>query len=305
MKVWYKLGEFDASKVEVSEDADVDDLKTKIKEKLTSALDATLDGVDLSRLTLLSGVNEDEKIQDIQHLGRSASNPFVYQVVEPLTRNRIPDHFAPILLDLAVKNMAIGWERISSERTSVESVNVRNMSISYYGLSGIKHCQILGPAAGSVQNAHIWPYNNRGNLKLADLEETDIDDPRNVLRLHNEIEHKFDRFAIAFVQSGGDLTLKVLDPGLKTSTTPLQGTHASFQSIDGKKLLLPSGNRPWKRLVGTHSILAHRHARDQGWLPEEQLTEAESSAVELMEWSLDEDAQARIKMLLNRTGLAS
>jgi len=303
MKVWYKLNDFDTSKVEVSEDSDVDDLKTKIKEKLTSDLDATLADIDLSRLTLLSAVNVDEKIQDIQHLGRSASNPFEYQVAAPL--NRIPDHFAPILLDLAVKNMAIGWERISSERTSVESLNVRNASISYYGLSGREHCQILGPAAGSVQNAHIWPYNNRGNLKLADLEETDIDDPRNVLRLHTEIEHKFDRFAITFVQSGGEFTLKVLDPSLKTSTTYLQGTRSSFQSIDGKKLLLPSGNQPWKRLLRTHSILAHRHARDQGWLGEEQLAEAESSAVELMEWSLDAEAQARIKMLLNRAGSAS
>lgn len=223
-------------------------------------------------------------------------------VVGPSHRNQIPDHFVPILLQMAVRSMAMGWERISSERTSVESVNVRDASISYYGLMGTKHCQILGPHVGSVQNAHIWPYNNRASLMLVDLEESDIDNPRNVLRLHTDIEHKFDRFAITFVQSGGDFILKVLDPALKASTKPLQGTHASFQSIDGMKLLFPSNNRPWKRLLGTHSILAHRHARKQGWLADEQLTEAESSAAELMEWSLDEKAQARIKLMLNRAG---
>jgi len=51
-------------------------------------------------------------------------------------------------------------------------------------------------------------------------------------------------------------------------------------------------------ILGAHSILAHRKARENGWLDEDQLTAAEASAVELMEWSLDAEAQARIKMML-------
>lgn len=294
MKVWCKLNDSSPTKVEVDEDADVDDLRTAFHAKLLPLVE----NIPPSLLAV-SGVGVSDKIRDTELIGRSAHNPFSFQTELP-PKNKIPDHFAPLLLELAMKNMEIGWEKISSESTSVESTSARNASVSYYGLTGKKHCQILGAGTGSVQNAHIWPYNNRENLKLVDLEPTDIDNPKNVLRLHTEIEHKFDRFAVTFVLSGGEFILKVLDPSLRATTEFLQGTTKTFGDIEGMKLTCPSGNKPWRRLLGAHSILAHRHAREKGWLDESQLTEAESSANELMEWSLDAEAQARIKMLLNK-----
>ncbi|CAB9514255.1 expressed unknown protein [Seminavis robusta] len=111
------------------------------------------------------------------------------------------------------------------------------------------------------------------NLTLVDLQETDIDDPRNLLRLHGDIENNFDRFFLTFVPSGNDFILKVLDPTIR--------------------------GRPWGRLLAAHSILSHRKARKDGNLPEDQLSAAEVSAKELMEFSLDEPAQFRLKMILD------
>jgi hypothetical protein len=56
-----------------------------------------------------------------------------------------------------------------------------------------------------------------------------------------------------------------------------------------------------RRILGTHSILAHRKAREKGYLEEDQLTAAESSAQELMEFSLDKEAHERIRMVLRNS----
>jgi hypothetical protein len=218
---------------------------------------------------------------------------------QPQNENGIPDHFAPILLNLAMKNMEIGWEKISKNRTSVESTTAKTNSINFYGLESRKHCQVLGPGTKHVKNAHIWPHNNMENLPLIDLVATDIDDPKNVLRLHSDIEHKFDRFLLTFVPSGDGFVLEVLDPSIKSIT--LKDTTVTFENIDGHPLLFPSGNRPWRRILGTHSILAHRKAREKGYLEEDQLTAAESSAQELMEFSLDKEAHERIRMVLRNS----
>jgi hypothetical protein len=172
--------------------------------------------------------------------------PFVVVATAPLSSNGIPDHFAPILLNLAIKNMAVGWEKINGSRMSTESTTVRTNSIDFYGLAGNKHCQVLLIGTKHVKNAHIWPHNNRENLPLVDLAVTDIDNPRNVMRLHSNIEHKFNRFLLTFVPTGDDFVLKVLDPLINSIT--LQDNNCTFEDIDGCCLLFPSGAHPWRCL---------------------------------------------------------
>ena len=138
----------------------------------------------------------------------------------------------------------------------------------------------------------------RENLPLVDLQETDIDDPRNILRLHGDIEYNFDRFFLTFVPSGNDFILKVLDPTIYTQQIRDVTPPITFQDIDGRPLFF-SGGRPWRCLLATHSILSHRKARKDGNLPEDQLSAAEVSANELMEFSQDEAAQFRLRMILN------
>jgi HNH endonuclease len=111
----------------------------------------------------------------------------------------IPGHMVPVLLRLAVNSMKSGWEKISSERTKSESSTARDSSVSYYGLHSRETFQILGSNTAHVQNAHIWPYNNREAMILVDLLPPDIDDPRNVLRLHEDIEYYLDRFQLTLI----------------------------------------------------------------------------------------------------------
>jgi hypothetical protein len=209
----------------------------------------------------------------------------------------IPEHMVPVLLTLAVSTMKSGWEKISSERTKSESSMARVNSVSYYGLDGRRTCQILGPNTAHVKNAHIWPHNNSQGLVLVDLQPSDIDDPRNLLRLHEDIEYYLDRFHLTFVLSGSDFILKVLDSNILP--LKLKDRSETFEDIDGQKLLRPSGKLPWRRLLATHSILAHEKAREQNWLPEDQLIAAESNAHDLMEFSLDTQAQDRVRRFLN------
>ena len=106
------------------------------------------------------------------------------------TVGTIPEHYVPVLLSLAVSLMKSGWEKISSEHTKSESSIARNNSVSHYGLGSRRTCQILGTTQNTahVKNAHIWPHDNSEALVLVDLQPSDIDDPRNILRLHEDIE---------------------------------------------------------------------------------------------------------------------
>jgi hypothetical protein len=207
----------------------------------------------------------------------------------------LPSHFTPVLLALAVNSMD-GWDRITTDRTVSDSSTVRNAAVGYYGLASRKHCQILGERTKCVLNAHIWPDHNKSNLVLVDLKPSDIDNPKNILRLHCGIERYFDHKQLTFTQAGGEFHLKVLDPNIKTEV--LEGTNVALNDVDGSPLIFPNDHMPWRRLLATHSIIAHRHARNNGWLPEDELTTAELNANDLIVFSLDAEAQARVKRFL-------
>lgn len=210
----------------------------------------------------------------------------------------MPDHFSPVLLNLAVRNMEIGLEKISHSRTSHESKTVGDRAARFHGLLGKNHCQVLGNRTNDITNAHIWPRNNRENLPLVDLQETDIDNPKNTVCLHGNIECNFDRFFLTFVPLGNDFILKVLDPTMHTLQIRDVTPPVTFPEIDGRPLFF-SQRWPWGRLLATHSILSHRKAQKDGNLPEDQPSAAEVSANELMEFSLDEAAQFCLRMILN------
>jgi len=239
--------------------------------------------------------------------------PGEYNLLDPVARRTlrtqfqqqqqqsIPEHMVPVLLNLAVSTMKSGWDKISSERTKSESSIARINSVSHYGLRSQKTCQILGTNTAHVKNAHIWPHNNRDAMILVELKPSDIDDPRNILRLHDDIEYYLDRFHLTLVSSGTDFDLKIVLKVLDNSILPLRlkGRNETFGDIDGRTLQCPSGKIPWRRLLATHSILAHQKAREKNWLTEDQFTAAETNAQDLMEFSLDNEAQDRMRRFLN------
>ena len=95
------------------------------------------------------------------------------------------------------------------------------------------------------------------------------------------------------------LFLRNLNPALQGKV--LLDTSLKFEDLEGTPLVFPSGNMPWNRLLGMHAHFALENARKQGWLPEDQFTAAESKAMQLLEFSIDEDAAARIQRWIEST----
>ena len=149
-----------------------------------------------------------------------------------------------------------------------------------------------------VVNAHIRARCATHHLPIFRLEKSDA--PRNILRLHQCLERAFDRREITFVQGNqmNEFKLKLLNENLRS--TELKGTNIKFGSVEGSSLQInQDASLPYRRLLGHHALLSHRHARAQGWLEStEDLSHAEVQASNMMQHSLDELAQARIKLLM-------
>jgi hypothetical protein len=185
-----------------------------------------------------------------------------------------------------------------SHSSAQDSAEVKIASMAFYGLPDETFCQVLGqqPEQIKIVNAHVWPRSGTATLPLFDLKTEDIHNPRNVLRLHHGIERAFDKRELVFVADANDqLVVKVLSTDLKP--TLLKGTQKRFAEIDGAPLQIKSaGALPYRRLLAHHSVLAHRWAREKGWISDDLAAE-EVNAGALLEHSLDREAQQRIKLL--------
>jgi hypothetical protein len=179
-----------------------------------------------------------------------------------------------------------------------DSAEVKIASIAFYGLPDEQFCQVLGqqPEQIKIVNAHVWPRSGTITLPLFGLKTENVHNPRNVLRLHQCIERAFDSRELVFVSDVNDqLVVKVLSTDLKP--TLLKGTQKRFADIDGAPLQIKSmGALPYRQLLAHHSVLAHRWAREKGWISDDLAAE-EVNAGALMEHSLDPEAQERIKLL--------
>ena len=174
-------------------------------------------------------------------------------------------------MDYAVHGLD-GWSRTGSHHTEDDSLDVMRKVVDFYGLGCRKFCQVLGgPGTPHVVNAHLWPNSNQDALVLLGLSKGDIDDPRNVLRLHRSIERAFD------------------------GKQQLQGLCKTFRDIDGELLIFPGYRRPWHRCITTHSFFAHQRNG-------EALPESLNRSMALYSYSIDSEAQGRISRMLERAG---
>lgn len=188
-----------------------------------------------------------------------------------------------------------------------DSESVRISSVAYYGLTDAKFCQVLGkvdPNRVSVVNSHIWPRHAAQDLSFFDLDPSSVHDARNVLRLQKDIERAFDSRQLTFIEdttsassSRLQLIVKILCPKSVSDAIDLTGTKMRLSDIEGRGLLLPNGQVPFRRILAHHAVVAHRYARASGWLSDSDLSQAEIQASALMEHSLDEEAQSRLKLL--------
>lgn len=171
--------------------------------------------------------------------------------------------------------------------------SVRISSVTYYGLTDVKFCQVLGkvdPDRVSVVNSHIWPRHAAQDLSLFDLDPSSVHDPRNVLRLQKDIERAFDSRQLTFIEDTSSasssrlqLIVKILCPKSVSDAIELTGTKMRLSDIQGRELLLPNGQVPFRRILAHHAVAANRYARASGWLSDSDLSQAEIQASALME----------------------
>lgn len=81
----------------------------------------------------------------------------------------------------------------------------------------------------------------------------------------------------------------------------------TFADIDGRCLALPSGKKPFHRVLAVHIDSALEKARKMGWNPiaeGKELSVARADVQELLGFSLDKKAQDRIKRMLQHNAVA-
>jgi hypothetical protein len=181
--------------------------------------------------------------------------------------------------------------------------------LKYYDFKGnLNLCHLLGRVNGKTSGpnvaviiAHIFPNHTGGvGLELFGLETTDIDNPRNFLRLQAQVEKAFDARRLTIVLHGGALHAYLLDRSLEN--TSLHGTNLRFRDVHMRPLTFQNAERPYHRLLAAHAGQCFKHAQVVGWRSPEQ-SKSDTRVMELASFSLNEDAQAAIQrwVLAGRT----
>jgi hypothetical protein len=141
--------------------------------------------------------------------------------------------------------------------------------------------------------AHIWPNHTAGvGLDLFNLRAKDLNNPRNFLRLHREIEIAFDHRQLTIYQEGEELCMFVLDPSIMHDR--LEGTPYTFGDCHRRPLSFHNQQRPYYRVLACHVSACFRHAEHQGWIEAPQMSAGHVWATEMARHSLSEQASANL-----------
>jgi hypothetical protein len=224
---------------------------------------------------------------------------------------KLDEHFlkqlAPInkALKLIITELLDPWERIHSETESVvEAAEQRNLDLvsDFYEMPKTAMCMVLGKATNcQIKCAHIWPRCALGRgLEAFDLNDTDVDNPRNFLRLHRDIERAFDRKRLVFVPEAlgvdGEVLLKVviLDPRLHSEDLTFNDTTVQFSTVHNQlfSYTFVSSKMPYTRLLANHALQATNKAKSLGWIPKNDpdIDIARSKAVDMARRALGEES---------------
>lgn len=171
------------------------------------------------------------------------------------------------------------WEQIHSQVSAVvlaESSKHLKAVKSFYGIYSNKYCMVVGEERfRDVICAHIWPNYTLGkNLEIANLNPTDVNNPRNFLRLHRDIERAFDKKQLCFVihspsstKSKIKLEVCVLCPDLLSKEIVVNNVKRTFSWLNGRcaKYVFTNTKKPFLRLLSLHAKNAFEKASLLGW----------------------------------------
>jgi len=122
-----------------------------------------------------------------------------------------------------------------------------------------------------VRASHIWKRSTNGlDLDEFGLRPTDVHSCRNGLLLCEPIEQAFDVKDVCFLYDPFQqyIYLKVLNPSLLDNDV---SSREKFKDLDGKRLLYPEGNIPFRRLLNWHAKLSYANAQACGWIPNDEV----------------------------------
>jgi hypothetical protein len=187
------------------------------------------------------------------------------------------------------------WEQIHSEITEVivaESTPHLDDVSTFYGTPKQHYCMVLGNVLNChVICAHIWPKFTNGNgLGLMELKRTDVNSPRNFLRLHKSIESAFDKKRLIFLRDmEGNLFVSILDPKLLSEEFEANNCKFAFGSIDNLRFdyKFTDQVKPFMRLLAVHAVKALEKAQLLGWVEAGDFPARRERALELARLSID------------------
>jgi hypothetical protein len=194
------------------------------------------------------------------------------------------------------------WAHIESVSSSTASRQGRLslMSISdYYDIPKQHYCMFLGAATNChIISTHLWPSHTRGaGLDVMSLAATDINTPRNYLRLHSQLEKAFDNKRIIFEHSplATDTTkfklrLKIFDPDFRTEQIIFNNATILADTLDNVEsdYTFDENRKPFRRIIALHCQKAITSAMEKGWVVDEaNIVATRQRALELARLSLE------------------
>ncbi|CAF0909903.1 unnamed protein product [Rotaria sp. Silwood1] len=128
--------------------------------------------------------------------------------------------------------------------------------------------------------AHIWEAAKKGvGLTEFGLIESDINNERNGLLLHESIEKAFDHQQLCFIYNpfSGYLHVKILcinlknmliidDPQMRINLNE----RRKFNDIDGNTLILAKDIYPYGRLLNRHARCAYKRGKLNKWIDDNE-----------------------------------
>jgi hypothetical protein len=205
-------------------------------------------------------------------------------------------------LSIVLNSVLDPWEKIHSEVTDVIVSNTApylSVVSDYYGTPKANYCMVLGfnTTYRDIICAHIWPLHTRGlELSTMGLSVSDIDNPRNFLRLHRSIEKAFDQKKLYFYVSSRNeeaktfaLSVCITDPNLKTEKFSVGQVERSFSDLHLKEFdyEFTLSKKPFLRLLAMHAQRTLEKALNLGWIGNDNFAAERERVLELARYSLD------------------
>ncbi|CAF3300783.1 unnamed protein product [Rotaria socialis] len=162
-----------------------------------------------------------------------------------------------------LKSITDPWNDLPSDySTEATRRALRESVMNFYNLKR-NLCMVLGvinKKSKHVVTAHIYPKSKSTGLQFLDLQLSDIDNPRNCLRLTKEIERAFDAQNLTIIKKNGELKIFLLNNTMSSKRITPVSPH-TFGSIHGLSLMFNNEKRPFHRLLALHCYSSFNNAR--------------------------------------------